>query len=112
MCRAIIQKAVSEMGMQQDGKELQIVIQKPPQIRKMNGQLNEKQREINEFFDTTSTDIRPVWSDHSIKGPGGAVLGRFDGRGGWKWSGQNIEKSLKVGEAKVLEFLALQSTDF
>ena len=98
--------------MQQYGKELQIVIQKPPQIRKMNGQLNDKQREIKEFFDVTSTDIRPVWSDHSIKGPGGAVLGRFDGRGGWKWSGQNIEKSLKVGEAKVLEFLALQSTDF
>ena len=110
--RGRIQQIVSDMGMQQDGKELQIVIQKTPQVKRMNGQLNDKQREIREFFEKQSTDIRPVWSDHSIKGPGGAVLGRFDGRGNWKWSGGNIEKALKVEEAKVKEFLAMQSTDF
>ena len=88
------------------------MIQRPPLVRKMNGQLNDKQHEIKEFFGATSTEIRPVWSDHSIKGPGGAVLGRFDGRGNWKWSAANIEKALKVEEAKVKEFLAMQSTDF
>ena len=107
-----IQQAVSKLSLQQDGKDLQIVIQKPPQIRKMNGQLNDKQREINKFFRKTSDEIRPVWSDHNIKGPGGAVLGRFDNRGGWKWSGQNIERALKVEEASVAEFMALQSTDW
>ena len=106
------QQAVSKLGLQQDGKELQIVIQKPPQVRKMNGQLNDKQREIKEFFGKTSDDIRPVWSDHSIKGPGGVVLGRFDSRGGWKSSDHNIEKALKVEEARVAEFMALQSTDW
>ena len=110
--RGRIQQIVSDMGMQQDGKELQIVIQKTPQVSKMNGQLNDKQREIREFFETPGPDIRPIWSDHSIKGPGGAVLERFDGRGNWKWSGGNIEKALKVDEAKVKEFLAMQSTDF
>ena len=110
--RGRIQQIVSDSGMQQDGKELQIVIQRPPLVRKMNGQLNDKQHEIKEFFGATSTEIRPVWSDHSIKGPGGAVLGRFDGRGNWKWSAANIEKALKVEEAKVKEFLAMQSTDF
>ena len=110
--RGRLQQIVSDMGMQQDGKELQIVIQKTPQVRRMNGQLNDKQREIREFFEAPGPDIRPIWSDHSIKGPGGAVLGRFDGRGNWKWSGGNIEKALKVDEAKVKEFLAMQSTDF
>jgi hypothetical protein len=107
-----IQQVVSRKNLQQDGKDLQIVIQKPPEIRKINCELNEKHMEIKEFFVKTSDDIRPVWNDHCVKTPGGAVLGRFDGRGAWKWSGQNIAKALKVDEAKVAEFMALQSLDW
>jgi hypothetical protein len=109
--RDLIQQVVSTHNMQEGGKDLQVVIQRPPEVRKINGELNDKQREIKEFFGKNSDDVRPVWNDHCVKGPGGAVLGRFDGRGAWKWSGQNIEKALKVDESKVQEFLALQTLD-
>jgi hypothetical protein len=39
-----IQQVVSRKNLQQDWKDLQIVIQKPPEIRKMNGELNENIR--------------------------------------------------------------------
>ena len=106
--RDSIQQAGSKLSLQQGDKDLQIVVQKPPEIRKMNGQLSDKQREIKEFF-KTGEDIRPVWSDHNIKGPGGAVLGRFDNNGVWKWSPKNIERALKVAESSVTDFLAGQS---
>jgi hypothetical protein len=107
-----IQQVISRNNFQQEGKDLQVVIQKPPEIRRMNGELNDKQKDIKEFFNKTSEDVRPVWSDHSVKGPGGAVLGRFDGRGAWKWSAQNISKALKVSEERVAEFMSLQSLDW
>ena len=50
--RDSIQQVVSKLSLQQDGKDLQIVVQKPPQVRKMNGQLSDKQREIKELFKT------------------------------------------------------------
>ena len=109
--RDSIQQVVSKLSLQQDGKDLQIVIQKPPEVRKRNGQLSDKQKEIKEFF-KAGDEIRPVWSDHSIKGPGGAVLGRFDNNGIWKWSLKNIERALKVSESSVTEFLAGQSLDW
>ena len=109
--RDSIQQVVSKLSLQRDGKDLQIVVQKPPLVRKMNGQMSDKQREIKEYF-KTGDEIRPAWSDHCIKGPGGAVLGRIDNQGFWKWSPQNIERALKVGAASVAEFIALQSTDW
>jgi len=39
--RDSIQQAASKLSLQQDGKDLQIVVQKPPEVRKMNGQLSE-----------------------------------------------------------------------
>ena len=109
--RDSIQQAVGKLSLQQDGKDLQIVIQKPPEVRKMSGQLSEKQMEIKEFC-KTGDEIRPVWSDHSLKGPGGVVLGRIDNNGIWKWSPKNIEKALKVSESSVTDFLAGQSLDW
>ena len=39
--RDSIQQAASKLLLQQDGKDLQIVVQKPLEVRKMNGQLSE-----------------------------------------------------------------------
>jgi hypothetical protein len=107
-----IQQVISNKGLQQSSKDLQVVIQKPPEDRRMNGELNDKQKDIREFFSAPQEDIRPVWSDHCVKGPGGAVLGRFDTRGAWKWSAKNIGTALKVSDAKVGELMALQSLDW
>jgi hypothetical protein len=40
------------------------------------------------------------------------VLGRFSDGRAWKWAGANIIKSLKVDEAKVKEFLDMQTPDW
>jgi hypothetical protein len=110
--RDMIQQVLSANIIKAEGKDLQAVVQKSPDIRRRNGELAEKQKEITEYFSKGNDEVRPVWSGHCLKGPGGAVLGRFNDAGAWKWAPVNISKSLKVEEQKVKDFLDMQTTDW
>jgi hypothetical protein len=107
--RDMIQQVRSANNIKAEGKDLQAVFQKSPDIRKRNVDLAEKPKETTEYFSKGKDEVRPVWSGHCLKGPGGAVLGRFNDAGAWKWAPSNISKSLKVEEQTVKDFLDMQT---
>jgi hypothetical protein len=102
------QQVRSANNIKAEGKDLQAVVQKSPDIRRRNGELAEKQKETTEYFSKRKDEVRPVWSGLCLKGPGGAVLGRFNDAGAWK-APSNISKSLKVEEQTVKDFLDMQT---